>query len=373
MKIGTLCVPDSSYYSPPVGKKPPSAYNTTEPVTNTRQNTTGSSPSPVEQYQELSGNRQQMLQELGLHYIDGNNCTWAEFRELCSQVLERTEYDAVPLEDLNISVEDENKEMDCISFLFWWSEDEAQRGNMVGFHMGKRLSGAITNYLKDIQGKTEYIEVNGEQMKVWEMHDNAYMRPTGLGSATAIGANGKSVWFDARYADDSTAENPIIEIRTSGEDGSDLGQVYRVILSEVDPRNATQLEIFALCVHRDKQGLGNPQDRYGDSSYLFGVNLGVFPETTVQNFTELRRDWIQAFSDRIQEIRTLLETATLEQLAQKYAMGNFELTGKEWEELLDQLEKRLSYIELPKIEEEPTTQDPEADPITVESKKKILS
>lgn len=367
MKIGTLCVPDSSYYSPPDRKKPTSAYNMTEPTANSRQNVSGSSPSPVEQYQELSGNRQQMLQDLGLHYIDTNNCSWKDFRELCNQVLERTEYDAVPLEDLNISIEDEDAEMDCLNYLRKWSEDEADRGNMVAYHMGKQLSGAIANYLIDIQGKTEYLEPDGKQIAVRIMEDNTFLKSPHLGSACAIGENGKLVSFDARYADDSTREEPIIEIRNYDEEGNSLGQVYRVVLSQVDPRNATQLEIFALCVHRDKQGLGNPQDRYGDSSYLFGKSLGIFQEVSAHDFTEVKRDWIQAFSDKIQEIRTLLETATLEQLAQKYAIGNFELTGKEWEKLLDQLEKHLSQIELPETEKEPADQDPEKNPVAEEN------
>lgn len=371
MKIGTLCVPDSSYYSPPARKEPTSAYNMTEAVINSRQNTASSPSSPVEQYQELSGNRQQVMQDLGLHYIDANNCSWKEFRELCNQVLERTEYDAVPLEDLNISVEDQDAEMDCLNYLRNWSEDEAQRGNMVAYHMGKRLSGAIANYLIDVQGKTEYLELDGRQITVRIMEDNTFLKSPYLGSAYAIGNDGKLVSFDAGYADDSTAEEPIIEIRNYDEEGNSLGQVYRIVLSQVDPRNATQLEIFALCVHRDKQGLGNPKDRYGDSSYLFGKSLGVFQEVSIQDFTEVKRDWIQAFSDKIQEIRSLLETATLEQLAKKYAIGNFELTGKEWEKLLDQLEKHLSQIELPETEEELANQDPEKDPTTEEKDQRV--
>lgn len=366
MNIEKINIPDSSYYFPASKTGNFSTETMSDTATETEPDTPSIPLSPAEKYQELSGNREQKLQELGLSYTNAAQCTWEEFRSLCSQVLERTEYDACPLENLNILIEDETVEMNCLDYLRRWSEQEAERGNMVGYHMGKQLSGAITNYLMDIQGKSEYLEINGEQVKISIMEDGTFLKCPHLGSAYARGDNGELVSFDARYADDSTAEDPIIEIRTYGEDGTPLEQVYRVVLSQVDPRNATQLEIFALCVHRDKQGYGNPQSRYGDSSYMFGKNLGLFPETSTKDFTEEKRDWIQAFADKIEEIRTMLESAALEQLKQKYTIGNFSLTAKEWEKLLDMLEESRSQFLSAETEEETMENTPEEDPVAEE-------
>ena len=53
---------------------------------------------------------------------------------------------------------------------------------------------------------------------------------------TAVG----NIGYVARYADSSTPENPVIKI---GD--------YEVLVNEVDPHNATQLEMFALLSYLD--------------------------------------------------------------------------------------------------------------------------
>ncbi len=358
MNITHLSIPEQNYYVPQDKTKPSNFDRLSSPAPEEmRQNPSDSSVSPVEKYQELSGNREQILQELGLHYIDPNQCTWLEFRELCSQVLERTEYSACALEDLTISVTDETEERNCLQLLSKWSEQEASRGNMVGYHMGCRLYDAIYNYSLDIQGKTQYIEYEGKEVKVWNSIDNTFLTSPILGSTFATSNVGGLLTFDASYADDSTAENPIIRVNVCNEDGM-IQEVYRIVLSQVDPRNATQLEIFALCAHRDKQGIGHPQYRYDGSSYQFGRDLGLFPETSGEDFAKVKRDWIQAFDDKIKEIETLLESAVMEQLKQKYSIGNFALTRKEWQELLEWLREYRSQMDRTEKESEEQEEEP---------------
>lgn len=358
MNIAQLPIPGQSYYVPQDKRKPSNFGRLSDPApAETKQKLSDSSVSPAEKYQELSGNREQRLQELGLQYIDPSQCTWMEFRELCNQVLERTEFDACALENLQISVTDETKEMNCLQFLSKWSEQEAGRGNMVGYHMGCRLYDAVYNYSLDIQGKTQYIEYEGKEVKIWNSIDNTFLNSPVLGSTFATGDVGGLMTFDASYADDSTAENPVIRVNVCDEDGT-IREVYRIVLSQVDPRNATQLEIFALCAHRDKQGIGHPLNNYNGSSYQFGIELGLFSETSGEDFTKIKRDWIQAFDDKIKEIETLLESAATEQLKQKYSIGNFLLTRKEWQELLEWLREYRSQIDLAEKESEEQEEEP---------------
>lgn len=228
---------------------------------------------------------------------------------------------------------------------------------MVGYHMGCRLYDAVYNYSLDIQGKTQYIEYEGKEVKIWNSIDNTFLNSPVLGSTFATGDVGGLMTFDASYADDSTAENPVIRVNVCDEDGT-IREVYRIVLSQVDPRNATQLEIFALCAHRDKQGIGHPLNNYNGSSYQFGIELGLFSETSGEDFTKIKRDWIQAFDDKIKEIETLLESAATEQLKQKYSIGNFLLTRKEWQELLEWLREYRSQIDLAEKESEEQEEEP---------------
>ena len=62
-----------------------------------------------------------------------------------------------------------------------------------------------------------------------------------------------SYGLTARYAADSTEENPIIQV-TSNYGGKTVS--YNVNIKEVNPENASQLEMFALCSYADDKGLG---------------------------------------------------------------------------------------------------------------------
>lgn len=57
--------------------------------------------------------------------------------------------------------------------------------------------------------------------------------------------------YSASYAAGSTAGDPVIEIRMQQKSGKT--QVYQVSVNQVDPSNASQLEMFALCAHADAQ------------------------------------------------------------------------------------------------------------------------
>ncbi|WP_155994915.1 hypothetical protein [Butyrivibrio sp. WCE2006] len=59
-------------------------------------------------------------------------------------------------------------------------------------------------------------------------------------SAIAVGPNASQTMI-ARYSDNSTEQNPIITV-SLGDYGS-----YNISVKDVDPKEATQIEMFALC------------------------------------------------------------------------------------------------------------------------------
>lgn len=99
------------------------------------------------------------------------------------------------------------------------------------------------------------------------------------------------VGYIAMYADNSTEEDPIVKV---GD--------YEVRIKDVDPNNATRLEMFALLSYMDKNGLTN---NHGMSSYskmmayssqaeANGFCSGLEEEKLA--FTQ-KRDWISILNN----------------------------------------------------------------------------
>lgn len=104
-----------------------------------------------------------------------------------------------------------------------------------------------------------------------------------------------SYGMKAQYAANSTEENPIIQI-TSNFGGK--AESYYVNIHDVDPQNASALEMFALCSYADDKGItdrgtfGSFQKLkyYADNATMNGYFDGV---TSYQTFLEQEQDWSQ--------------------------------------------------------------------------------
>lgn len=73
---------------------------------------------------------------------------------------------------------------------------------------------------------------------------------------TMIPEEGSSITYGmrAQYAANSSEENPIVQI-TSNYGGKTVS--YNVNINEVDPKYASQLEMFALCSYADDKGISD--------------------------------------------------------------------------------------------------------------------
>lgn len=93
----------------------------------------------------------------------------------------------------------------------------------------------------------------------------------------------------ARYAENSTENNPIVKVSVRSEE-------YDININEVNPRNATEIEMFALCCYADDKGIGTggtfgswqTLNYYKDNA----AHNGYFElSDTMEQFKSLRKDW----------------------------------------------------------------------------------
>ena len=112
-------------------------------------------------------------------------------------------------------------------------------------------------------------------------------------SRTTSSSNGKNIGimtignrgFIAKYADSSTEQDPIIKV---GD--------YEVRVNDVDPKNATEIEMFALTSYMDDKGLTdntgmktfNKMRAYASQAEYNGFCNGISDPTTAWS---LNRDW----------------------------------------------------------------------------------
>ncbi len=105
-----------------------------------------------------------------------------------------------------------------------------------------------------------YGQVGRKQIAETESHSTAVTEVATEGEGTFLGLTmipeeGKSVVYGMRamLSEESTPDRPIVQI-ISNLDGKK--EVFNVDISQVDPENATRMEMFALCSYADKMGQG---------------------------------------------------------------------------------------------------------------------
>ena len=97
----------------------------------------------------------------------------------------------------------------------------------------------------------------------------------------------------ARYAEESTHSNPIIQISVRDSSGVNY---YNIDISKVDPSNATELEMFAYCNYLDdtKQGTGGA---FGTWQTLKCIEVNACEDNIdeytnlLSNFATIKKDW----------------------------------------------------------------------------------
>lgn len=126
-----------------------------------------------------------------------------------------------------------------------------------------------------------------------------------LGIACIKDSNGKqSYGMAARYADGSTSKNPVVQVslRKSGNDV----EYYDIDINSINPSNATELEMFALCSYADDQKIGTNGTfgtwqtlKYYNENAI--TNGNVVDTNTVEAFDSVKKDWVGMCSQMMKE------------------------------------------------------------------------
>ena len=127
----------------------------------------------------------------------------------------------------------------------YFTDDKVTSHNAVGQKAWETMINDVSHAQK-IKESLRGTTLNGKQSAIRESTSSDNGRAIGV---TAVG----NIGYVARYADSSTPENPVIKI---GD--------YEVLVNEVDPHNATQLEMFALLSYFDDT---NQTNNTGMSSF----------------------------------------------------------------------------------------------------------
>lgn|GEM_PF-775039 len=190
-----------------------------------------------------------------------------------------------------------------------------------------------------------------------------------LGLTTIPYSDMMSYGMTATYSVASTDEDPIIRISSSygGEK-----RYYDVHVNEVNPSNASQLEMFALSCYQDDKGITD-RGTFGSytrmKSYAWNASdLGNFPDLQDPANAETKMDWISMLKDMSQlyfgipeaysqglDASKLADTLTKwkEDIYNKLMSGETEpkiqiggqaLTQKEWDQLLDKFDSEEEKI-----------------------------
>ena len=147
------------------------------------------------------------------------------------------------------------------------------------------------------------------------------------------------------------------------------GLSYDVNLSEVDPRNATAIEMFAYCQYADENGMGIAGNHFGSWSALksFMDPLGGLEFSSVEEAATKKLNWAQAISEadvsfkrestgEVMDVQDVLKMLieTYSKLESKNEEDDWRgMSDEEWEKLLDRVDNDINaMIELIREEAE---------------------
>lgn len=161
-----------------------------------------------------------------------------------------------------------------------------------GFHIGAALhgedakqdAGKAADQTQEMDENTEYTY----NARIWSMK-TARLTSCVLGFG---GLEDKSN-FTACYAVDSTEENPVVNVRVTDKNGKVTS--VNVNINQVDPADATELEIFALLAHQDAQGMTGNTEFMGSYRELLNRAQngtgGDLSSKNAEDFMSWKRNW----------------------------------------------------------------------------------
>ncbi|MDE6214115.1 MAG: hypothetical protein K2M70_11655 [Lachnospiraceae bacterium] len=157
---------------------------------------------------------------------------------------------------------------------------EIVNNTAAGVYTNEYKSKNITKQTKEYSMKAETSKSNDGVLGIGFLHDKN---------------NPISYGMCAKYAEDYSEDNPVIKVIVTKPNGR---EEYHININDVDPRNATEIEMFALCNYADAKGIGSGStfgswqtlNYYKDNA----VHNGYFelPDGT-DSFKSVKQDWMK--------------------------------------------------------------------------------
>ncbi len=132
-------------------------------------------------------------------------------------------------------------------------------------------------------------------VRAQEQQGNDNAQPVVLGIAFLDVGKSQSLGMTASYLPKSTPDNPMIQVGITYPGG--VKETYDIAINEIDPSNATEMEMFALCNYNDALGKKEVASTFGSWHVLKnnGRNaemIGNFSMAhSVDEFTTVKQDW----------------------------------------------------------------------------------
>lgn len=216
--------------------------------------------------------------------VDPRNASFEDIQAYNNYLVEKGYLKIEDISSFEHPVKDDKEKADYYTALKDWADLQFDIGNMAGYSKAARMREAWTNDIEDKEGTAAYF--NG--VRAWHKEEGVYLTAPILG----FGSTEDGMQFQAKYADNSTAEYPIVEVRMRDKDGAE--KIVKVDVKKVDPTNATQLEMFAFLIHQDKQGNadGTLMQSYNDLIYRAQNSTnGDMRAKNMQDFMSWRQNW----------------------------------------------------------------------------------
>ena len=149
-----------------------------------------------------------------------------------------------------------------------------------GVYTNEYKSKNITKQTKEYSMKTETSRSNDGVLGIGFLHEKNSNMHYGM---------------CAKYADDYSEDVPVIKVTVQKPNGK---EEYHININDVDPRNATEIEMFALCNYADAKGMGTGgtfgswytlnyyRDNASHNGYFEFIN-----ET--DSFKSVKQDWMK--------------------------------------------------------------------------------
>ena len=226
--------------------------------------------------------------------VDPRNASYEEIQALNEYLVGKGWLKKEDLDSFEHPVKDDTQKADYLSALRKWRDTQYQAGNMVGYKNAAKVCDACTNAALEMDGAAK--EINGIRF---------YQKEVRLDSGIiGFGTLEDGTVYSANYAANSTVGNPVIEIRMQRGNGKE--ELYMVSPRNVDPKNASQLEMFALCAYADSQGIlgSSTSGTYQKLlSYAQNSPMGDKRAKNADIFMSVQRDWSSYVSDsRIEKL-----------------------------------------------------------------------